>query len=130
MPIVASMGGNTGNQTVALVIRGLALGQLGGPQLKRLVWRELAVSAYNGVIWGAVLGLAALLLYQNLGLALVISVAMLLNLIVAATVGIFAPVLLDRFGRDPVRGSSIILTFATDSMGFLIFLGLASSVLT
>ncbi|MCH9828305.1 MAG: magnesium transporter [Gammaproteobacteria bacterium] len=130
MPIVASMGGNTGNQTVALVIRGLALGQLGGPQLKRLVWRELAVSAYNGVIWGAVLGLAALLLYQNLGLALVISVAMLLNLIVAATVGIFAPVLLDRFGRDPVRGSSIILTFATDSMGFLIFLGLASLVLT
>jgi magnesium transporter len=129
MPIVASIGGNAGNQTVALVIRGLALNQLAPAQLRLMLTRELAIAAYNGVVWGGLLGLVTLILYRNLALSLVIAAAMLLNLVVAAAVGTLAPVLLHRVGRDPVRGSSVILTAATDSMGFLIFLGLAAAFL-
>jgi len=126
MPIVASIGGNTGNQSVALVIRGLALNQLGSQQLRQILQRELSICAMNGAMWGGVLGLATLLFHRQLPLALVIAVALMLNMLVAALVGVLAPVLLHRFGRDPAMGSSIILTATTDSMGFLIFLGLAS----
>lgn len=126
MPIVASIGGNSGNQSVALVIRGLALGQAGPAQLRQILSRELSINAYNGLVWGLVLGLATLLLYRDLALAAVIAVALLLNLLAAALVGVLAPVLLHRFGRDPAMGSSIILTATTDSLGFFIFLGLAA----
>ncbi|MCI0749342.1 MAG: magnesium transporter [Nevskiales bacterium] len=126
MPVVASIGGNAGNQTVALVIRGLALGQLGPNQLRQMFSKELAIAAYNGALWGAVLGTVTLLIYRNLALSVVVAAAMLLNLLVAASVGMLAPVLLQRLGRDPIRGSSIILTAATDGMGFFIFLGLAA----
>jgi magnesium transporter len=129
MPIVASIGGNAGNQTVALVIRGLALGQLAPAQLRLMLTRELAIAAYNGMVWGGLLGLVTLVLYHHPALSVVIAAAMLLNLVVAAAVGTLAPVLLHRLGRDPVRGSSVILTAATDSMGFLIFLGLAAAFL-
>lgn len=129
MPIVASIGGNTGNQSVALVIRGLALGQLGAPQLRQILTRELSISLLNGVMWGGVLGVATLLIYRNLALSLVISAALTLNMLVAALIGVLAPVLLQRFGRDPAMGSSIILTATTDSMGFFIFLGLAAAFL-
>ncbi len=126
MPIVASIGGNTGNQTMALVIRGLALGQLGAAQLRKMLTKELAIAALNGVVWGSALGLFTLLLYQNLPLTLVIGGATMLELLVAALAGVFIPLLLQRFGRDPVMGSSVILTAITDSMGFFIFLGLAA----
>lgn len=126
MPIVASIGGNSGNQSAALVIRGLALGQLGASQLRQILARELSIAAFNGALWGAVLGGATLLLYQKFDLALVIAAALMLNLLVAAAIGVCAPVLLHRFGRDPAMGSSIILTASTDSMGFFIFLGLAA----
>lgn len=126
MPIVASIGGNAGNQSVALVIRALALGQLAPAQLRRVLRRELGIAALNGALWGGVLGLATLLLYQNLKLALVIGAALLLNLLIAALIGVCAPAVLHRFGRDPVMGSSIVLTATTDSMGFFIFLGLAA----
>lgn len=126
MPIVASIGGNSGNQSVALVIRGLALNQLAPAQLRRMLGREIVIGAVNGLLWGCVLGAATLILYQNLRLALVIAAALFLNLQVAALVGVCAPAILHRFGRDPVMGSSIILTATTDSMGFLIFLGLAA----
>lgn len=129
MPIVASIGGNTGNQTVALVIRGLALNQLGPAQLRQMLRQELAIAAYNGALWGALLGAVTLALYRDAALAAVIAAAMMLNLLVAAGVGLLAPVLLQRLGRDPVRGSSVILTAATDSMGFFIFLGLAAAFL-
>ena len=129
MPIVASIGGNSGNQSAALVIRGLALGQLGGPQLRQILARELSISALNGAVWGAALGLVTLMLYHDFKLALVIGAALLLNLLVAAAIGVCAPVLLHRFGRDPAMGSSIILTASTDSMGFFIFLGLAATFL-
>lgn len=126
MPIVASIGGNAGNQTVALVIRGLALNQLAPAQLRLMLARELAIAAYNGAVWGGLLAAVTLALYHDGALSAVIGAAMLLNLVVAAATGTLAPVLLHRLGRDPVRGSSVILTAATDSMGFLIFLGLAA----
>ncbi|MGQ0503435.1 MAG: magnesium transporter [Panacagrimonas sp.] len=126
MPIVASIGGNSGNQSAALVIRGLALNQLGPAQLRRILGRELFIGVLNGALWGALLGGATMALYGNAKLAAVITVALLLNLVVAAFVGVVAPAVLHRFGRDPAMGSSIVLTATTDSMGFLIFLGLAS----
>ncbi|MGQ0529362.1 MAG: magnesium transporter [Panacagrimonas sp.] len=130
MPIVASIGGNSGNQSVALVIRGLALHQLGPVQLRRILVRELSIGALNGTIWGLVLGVATLAIYQNLALSAVIAAALMLNLLVAALVGVCAPAILHRFGRDPVMGSSIVLTATTDCMGFFIFLGLAASFLS
>lgn len=129
MPIVASIGGNTGNQTMALVIRGLALNQMGPKQLRTMLLRELAIAGINGSVWGAALGVATFALYQDWKLAAVIGVAMLLELLLAATAGLVIPVMLQRFGRDPIMGSSVILTATTDSMGFFIFLGLASVVL-
>ncbi len=124
MPIVASMGGNTGNQTVALVIRALALDQL-RDQHRQLVRKELTVSLVNGLMWGAVTGLMAFALYRSAALGAVMMAAVLLNLIVAAVTGIAVPLILHRARRDPAQGASVMLTFVTDSMGFFLFLGLA-----
>jgi magnesium transporter len=126
MPIVASIGGNTGNQTVALVIRGLALGQLPPDARRHLVRKELRVSMLNGVLWGAVIGLAAIAIYHRLALGIVMMSAVFLNLLVAALAGVAVPLALQHAGRDPAQGASVLLTFVTDGMGFLLFLGLAS----
>jgi magnesium transporter len=83
----------------------------------------------NGVVWGSLLGVAAYLLYDSVALGGVMALAMLLNMLVASAVGVLCPLVLERIGRDPVMGSSILLTAITDSMGFLIFLGLASLLL-
>jgi magnesium transporter len=129
MPIVASIGGNTGNQTVALVIRGLALSQLNVRNMWFLLRKELAIGAINGALWGVVMAAATLLLYRSLGLAAVMAIAMVLNMLLASAVGVLCPLALQRMGRDPVMGSSILLTAITDSTGFLIFLALASTLL-
>jgi magnesium transporter len=129
MPIVASIGGNTGNQTVALVVRGLALSQLNESNRSYLLRKELVIGALNGTLWGLVMGLVTLLLYGSPALAGVMAIAMLLNMLVAASAGVLCPLVLERIGRDPVMGSSILLTAITDSMGFLIFLGLATAFL-
>jgi len=129
MPIVASIGGNTGNQTVALVIRGLALSQLNESNRRYLLRKELSISALNGAVWGLLMGAATWLLYGSPELAGVMAAAMLLNMLLAATAGVLCPLILERLGRDPVMGSSILLTGITDSMGFLIFLGLATAFL-
>lgn len=126
MPIVASIGGNTGNQTVALFIRGLALDQINTGNLRYLAAKEVGVAGINGLIWGSVMGLVAFALYQNPGLGLVMGAATLLNLVVAAVCGIAVPYMINRLNYDPALGSSVLLTFSTDSMGFFIFLGLAS----
>jgi magnesium transporter len=126
MPIVAGVGGNSGNQTTTLIVRALALGQVSVQNARRLIAKELGISALNGVVWGGVLGIAAWLLYRNVALGGVMALAMLLNLVVAALAGIFVPLAMERFGRDPAVGSSVFLTFITDSMGFFIFLGLAT----
>jgi magnesium transporter len=125
MPIVASIGGNTGNQTVAIVIRGLALDQFEGENTRYLIYKELMVSLLNGLMWGGVMGLFAWAIYDRPALGAVMMGAMILNLLLAAMVGIAVPVMLDRAGRDPAQGASVLLTFATDSCGFFFFLGLA-----
>ena len=129
MPIVASMGGNTGNQTVALVIRGLALDQLPTESTRHLLRKELTVGALNGLVWGGVMGVGALALYGSLALSAVMMLAVLLNLLVAAASGVAVPLALQRAGRDPAQGASVLLTFITDSMGFFLFLGLATAFL-
>jgi len=129
MPIVAGIGGNSGNQTTTLIVRSLALGQVSAANARRLLAKELGISAFNGVIWGGVLGFATYLLYRNVALGGVMALAMLLNLVVAALAGLFIPLIMERFGRDPAVGSSVFLTFVTDSMGFFIFLGLATAFL-
>jgi magnesium transporter len=124
MPIVAGIGGNAGNQTSTLIVRALALGQVSNA--RRLLLKELGISALNGALWGTVLGIAAWVLYRNVALGGVMALAMLLNLLVAALAGFFIPLAMERFGRDPAVGTSVFLTFVTDSMGFFIFLGLAT----
>ncbi len=126
MPIVASVGGNTGNQTAALIIRALAQGQITDDNSMRLVRKEISVSAINGLMLGLVVAAFTLLLYGDIHLAVVIAAAMLLTLMIAALFGLAVPVYLHRSGRDPALGSSVITTAATDSIGFLVFLGLAS----
>jgi magnesium transporter len=129
MPIVASIGGNTGNQTIALVVRGLALNQINRDNVRYLALKELGIALINGLLWGTVMGLIAWLLYDNDVLGLVMGLATVLNLLVAAVVGIGVPLGMRRAGRDPALGSSVVLTFVTDSMGFFIFLGLATLLL-
>ncbi len=126
MPIVAGIGGNSGNQTTTLIVRSLALGQVSSANARRLLMKELGIAVLNGVIWGGVLGIVTYLLYRNVALGGVMALAMLLNLVVASLAGIFIPLAMERFGRDPAVGSSVFLTFVTDSMGFFIFLGLAT----
>lgn len=129
MPIVASIGGNTGNQTSALFIRGLALRRFESQNLRHLISREMRIGFVNGCVWGLPVGLAAWVLYGQIGLGLVMLTAMVANMSLAALAGALIPIGLARMGRDPVMGSSVILTGITDSLGFLIFLGLAHMVL-
>jgi len=129
MPIIAGIGGNTGNQTITLIIRGLALGHITTSNARRLVLKEISVAILNGLVWGSAVGVFAWLLYDYPALGGVMALAMLLNLLVAALAGTFIPMALERMGRDPAIGSSVLLTFITDSMGFFIFLGLATVLL-
>ena len=126
MPIVAGIGGNSGNQTITMIVRALALNQITAESAKRLWRKELTVSLLNGLIWGSVIGLVAWLLYDSLSLGLVMTAAMTLNLLLAAFAGVGIPVLMTKFGRDPALGSSVLITAMTDSGGFFIFLGLAT----
>ena len=126
MPIVAGIGGNSGNQTTTMIVRGLALGQISSHNMQYLVKKELGVSLLNGLLWGGVLGLIAYLLYGNIQLGLVMMSAMTLNLLLAAVMGVVIPLIMNKFGRDPAVGSSVLITAVTDSGGFLIFLGLAT----
>ena len=129
MPIVAGIGGNSGNQTTTMIVRGLALGQVNLTNIQRLIYKELGVALLNGILWGSVLGVFAFILYENIYLGFVMTGAMILNLLLSAVMGVMIPLLLSKFGRDPAVGSSILITAMTDSGGFFIFLGLATLVL-
>ena len=129
MPIVAGIGGNSGNQTTTMIVRGLALGQVNLTNIQRLIYKELGVALLNGILWGSVLGAFAFILYENIYLGLVMTGAMILNLLLSAVMGVMIPLLLSKSGRDPAVGSSILITAMTDSGGFFIFLGLATLVL-
>ncbi|MFM9970566.1 MAG: magnesium transporter [Burkholderiales bacterium] len=126
MPIVAGIGGNSGNQTTTMIVRAFALGQIQIEQAKQLYKKELSVALANGVIWGTILGLLAWMLYSSLALGMVMTLAMTLNLLLASTMGVLIPIAMVRFGRDPAVGSSVMITACTDSGGFFIFLGLAT----
>jgi len=126
MPIVAGIGGNSGNQTITMIVRALALNQITPDSAKRLWRKELAVSLFNGLIWGGVIGVVAWLLYENIALGVVMTAAMTLNLLLAAFCGVGIPMLMMKAGRDPALGSSVLITAMTDSGGFFIFLGLAT----
>jgi magnesium transporter len=130
MPIVASIGGNTGNQTMAVMIRALAGDQVRGPGAVRLLNKEVIVSLLNGTVWGLIVGIAATTLYSSLALGAVMTAAVVLNLLVAAVAGVIIPLGLHSRGRDPAFGSSVLLTFVTDAMGFFLFLGLATAFLS
>ena len=129
MPIVAGMGGNAGTQVLALMVRGLALGQVGASNIRTLLWKEVRVALLNGVVLGAILALIVLLWFHNIGLSAVIFIALTCNLLFAAIAGVMVPVMLKRAGYDPALASSIFLTTVTDVMGFFTFLGLATLVL-
>ena len=126
MPIVAGIGGNSGNQTITMIVRAAALGQVSREHANKLIRKETQVALINGVIWGGVMGLVAMMLYKDVPLGLVMVVAMTLNLLLAAMMGVLIPMTLLKFGRDPAVGSSVLITAVTDSGGFFIFLGLAT----
>ncbi|MFN3565555.1 MAG: magnesium transporter [Burkholderiaceae bacterium] len=130
MPIVAGIAGNSGNQTLTLLVRSLALGQVTGANARRLIYKEIGVAVANGVVWGGIAGLLAYLLYRDsphgAQLGIVMFLAMVLNMLVGALVGLAVPLALRALGRDPAIGGSVLLTFSTDSGGFFIFLGLAT----
>ena len=126
MPIVAGIGGNSGNQTITMIVRAMANTQISKLQAWRLLRKEIGVALINGIIWGSVMGVISWLLYHNVGIGLVMVAAMTLNLLLAAVLGVLIPVLMEKFGRDPALGSSVLITAVTDSGGFLIFLGLAT----
>lgn len=127
MPIVAGIGGNSGNQTITMIVRAMALDQISSTgNTARLLRKELGVALINGLVWGGVIGAVAYLLYDSWSLGLVMTAAMTLNLLLAALMGVLIPMTLARLGRDPAMGSSVMITAMTDSGGFFIFLGLAS----
>ena len=126
MPIVAGIGGNSGNQTTTMIVRAAALGQVTREQSRQLIRKELTVALLNGLIWGGVMGIVAILLYRQVSLGLVMVVAMTLNLMLAALMGVLIPMTMMKLGRDPAVGSSVMITAVTDSGGFFIFLGLAT----
>ena len=126
MPIVAGIAGNSANQTTSIIIRSLALGQITQDNARRLMVKELAISGLNGIVWGGIAGLFAYVLYRSVPLGLVMTGAMMLNLTVGAVVGLAIPLAMQKMGRDPAIGSSVLITAITDSGGFFIFLGLAT----
>ena len=125
MPIVASIGGNAGTQTMAVSVRALAMNQLTRSNTMRTIGREIAVALLNGVTIAVLLGIGAGLIFANAQLGAVIASAMLINILLAGLSGVVVPVVLERSGQDPAVASSVFVTMITDSMGFFIFLGLA-----
>lgn len=126
MPIVASMGGIAGSQTLTLVIRGLALGQVQQGNIRVLLSREVGISILNGVLWAVVIALLAVAWFGDWGIGGVLGLAILINLLCAALAGLAIPLLLRRMGIDPALAGSVILTTVTDVIGFFAFLGLAT----
>jgi magnesium transporter len=126
MPIVAGIGGNSGNQTITMIVRAVALDQFTREHARKLIEKEMGVALVNGLIWGGVMGVIAMLLYKQVSLGLVMVLAMTLNLLLAAVMGVLIPMTMLKFGRDPAVGSSVMITAVTDSGGFFIFLGLAT----
>lgn len=126
LPVVASMGGIAGSQTLTLTIRGLALNQVSASNLRWLSNKELAIGLLNGVAWSVVVAVVTYFWFSDTGIASIIAAAMLINLFAAALSGVMIPVILDRMDIDPALSGAVVLTTVTDIVGFLSFLGLAT----
>ena len=126
MPVVASMGGIAGTQTLIIVTRGIATGRVTTANIKTLINKEVAVSGLNGIIWSIVIGLITYYWFADLLLSLIIALAIITNLVVAAFSGAFLPLLLSKLKIDPALAGGVILTTITDVIGFVAFLGLAA----
>jgi len=129
MPIVASMGGIAGSQTLTLVIRGIALGQIGRANARKLLMKEVTIGLLNGALWALVVAAVTILWFGNYQIGWIIGVAIMVNLLVASIAGACIPLFLKRMGADPALGGGVMLTTVTDVVGFFVFLGLASLVL-
>jgi magnesium transporter len=129
MPVVAGMGGNAGTQSMAVTVRGLALGQVSLSTGGRVIWNEVVAGAANGAINGLLVAAIAAGVNQSPLLGLVLGISMILNLVIAGFFGALIPLILSRFGKDPATSATIFITTATDVLGFFIFLGLAKFVL-
>jgi magnesium transporter len=126
MPIVASMGGVAGSQTLIIVIRGMALGQIGSSNTRWLMYKELAVSALNGIGWAVVVAVIAASWFQDRTIGIIIGAALIINLIFAAIAGLSIPLLLKTINVDPAHAGTVLLTTVTDVVGFMVFLGLGT----
>ncbi len=126
MPVVASMGGIAGSQTLTLIVRGLALKQVTSANRKALLQKELRVGGLNGAVWAVVIGIVAYFWFSNPMLGVVIALAILFNIVAAAIAGVTLPVILHKLKIDPALAGSVILTTVTDIVGFVAFLGLGT----
>ena len=129
MPVVASMGGIAGSQTLTLVIRGIAVGKIGDTNAYRLLARELAVGLLNGMLWALVVAAITVMWFGDYQIGAIIAIAIVANLAIAALAGVLIPMMMRRFGADPALGGSVLLTTVTDVVGFMAFLGLATLLL-
>lgn len=130
MPIVASMGGIAGGQTLTLMIRGLATGKISSTNARWLAYKEIAISAISGITWAVVVGIVSYIWFEDIRISLILAASMLVNLLVASISGFGIPVLMKRMGIDPALAGGVVLTTATDVVGFVSFLGLATLFLT
>jgi magnesium transporter len=129
MPVVASMGGIAGTQTLILVTRGIATGRVTTANIKSLISKEVSIGVLNGICWSIVIALATYYWFNDIGLSIVIGIAIIVNLIIAAFSGAFLPLLLTKLKIDPALAGGVILTTITDVIGFVAFLGLATLAL-
>jgi len=129
MPIVAGIGGNAAVQVLTLMVRGIALGQVGASNARILLWKELRVALINGLLIGGLVGLVALVWFQDWVLSLVIFAALVINFCSAALAGTLLPLLLKRMGVDPAVAGTVVVTAVTDIVGFFSFLGLATAIM-
>jgi len=130
LPVVAGQGGIGGTQTLTLIVRSIALGELVGVGAQRLLIREAVLGLLHGVWLGVLVAVVAMLWKQNAGLGLVLGLAMLGNMVIAGSIGAAVPLFLRRIGVDPAVASAVIVTTFTDVFGFLLFLGIASAAIS
>ena len=129
MPVVASMGGVAGSQTLTLVTRGIALDQVGRSNLWRLLGKEMGIAALNGFFWALVVAAVAIFWFEDYQLGVVFGAAMMIVILTGAAAGTLIPLVLKGLGIDPALAGGVVLTTATDAIGFLAFLGLATILL-
>ena len=128
MPVIAGMGGNTGTQTLAVMVRGIALKEIELKTGTKVILKEAGTGLVNGVINGIIVSIIAIIFNQNYLLGLVAGVAMIINMMIAGFFGSTIPLIMKRLGKDPATSAAIFITTATDLFGFFVFLGLATQV--